>query len=206
MRINEIFYSVQGEIDVGEPSVFVRLSGCNLNCKFCDTKYHKNGKTMTVVQVIKEIKKYDCYNIVITGGEPTLQDKEVCELIDLLNDKYYFTIETNGTNYTNCLEIVNAISCCPKKQAINLKVLEDIYYDNDNVRFKFVYENDTDDWWEDILNNLDVQPEDVYIMPEGATKKEQESKQKKVIEYCLKNKYNFTPRLHVLVWDNKKGV
>ena len=73
MRINEIFYSLQGEgAFTGTPSIFIRFSGCNLKCDFCDT-IHQPYKEMTMKEIIEEIKKYPAKHIVLTGGEPTMQ-------------------------------------------------------------------------------------------------------------------------------------
>jgi len=73
IKISEIFHSIQGEgKHAGVNSIFLRLSGCDLQCSFCDTLYHKQGKQMSVEEIKKEIKKYNSYNLVITGGEPLL--------------------------------------------------------------------------------------------------------------------------------------
>ena len=72
-KINEIFYSIQGEgFHTGTPAVFIRFSGCNLNCSFCDTN-HQEGKTMSLYEVINEVKRYpNARMVVLTGGEPSL--------------------------------------------------------------------------------------------------------------------------------------
>ena len=97
MRINEIFYSIQGEgRNTGRAAVFVRFSGCNLKCPFCDTK-HQEHTDMTPEEVLAEIRKYRQATLVIfTGGEPTLQLPEY--LVDELHAlDYTVAIETNGT-------------------------------------------------------------------------------------------------------------
>lgn len=97
-KINEIFYSVQGEgCRAGVPSVFIRFSGCNLRCGFCDTQ-HESGVLMTDEEIIGEVNKYKGAQIVLTGGEPSLYID--ADFIQRLKD---FTgmevaIETNGTN------------------------------------------------------------------------------------------------------------
>lgn len=97
MRVNEIFYSLQGEgAFTGTPAIFVRLSGCNLKCPFCDTQ-HLDYKEYSDEEILHEIMKYSpCKFVVITGGEPCLQLTE--KFVDLLNKQNYFVaIETNGT-------------------------------------------------------------------------------------------------------------
>ena len=101
MKINEIFYSIQGESAwTGYPTVFVRLQGCNMECTYCDTKYaqKKGGKEMTPEEVAEEIRKYPASYICFTGGEPLLQQDEIIKVIRKLADPYTaFSIETNGT-------------------------------------------------------------------------------------------------------------
>ena len=97
-RISEIFYSVQGEgLLQGLPFVFVRFSGCNLRCKWCDTKYAwKNGKEMEVKDIVEKIEKFGCKRVCFTGGEPYLQDIDV--IFKILKKKdYWVSVETNGT-------------------------------------------------------------------------------------------------------------
>lgn len=101
MLVSEIFLSIQGESTyVGLPCIFIRLAGCNLECKWCDTPYARTpeeAREMKVDEVIKEVGKYDCWLVEITGGEPLLQD-ETRELAKRLADlDYKVLIETNGS-------------------------------------------------------------------------------------------------------------
>ncbi|MCJ7697691.1 MAG: 7-carboxy-7-deazaguanine synthase QueE [Thermoplasmata archaeon] len=99
MKVNEIFYSIQGEGTlIGVPSIFLRLTGCNLRCSFCDTTYaYEQGTEMSIQEILGEIKKFACTYICLTGGEPLLQ-KDTPKLIDcLLQQKYQLCLETNGS-------------------------------------------------------------------------------------------------------------
>ncbi len=111
MRVNEIFYSLQGEgSQSGTAAIFVRLSGCNLSCSFCDTE-HQSHKDMTEEEIASEIAKYPSPLVVITGGEPTLQLTE--SLIERLHKiKKFVAIETNGTRAVP--KGVDWITCSPK--------------------------------------------------------------------------------------------
>jgi organic radical activating enzyme len=97
MRVNEIFYSLQGEgYYSGTPAVFVRLSGCNLRCPFCDTQ-HKDGTEMSESDIVSAVKQYPARHVVVTGGEPALQLTE--SLVDALHAAgRYVAVETNGTH------------------------------------------------------------------------------------------------------------
>lgn len=96
MRVNEIFYSIQGEgVHSGEAAIFLRLSGCNLRCSFCDTK-HQPYQDLTEDEIASKIAKYPASLVVITGGEPTLQLTR--SLVDKIHDLgKMVAIETNGT-------------------------------------------------------------------------------------------------------------
>lgn len=112
LRVNEIFYSVQGEGGrSGKPSIFIRLSGCNLKCPFCDTEFER-GNEMTVQQLLTAIKQYPGKEIVWTGGEPTLQLNRL--IVNFFkNAGYYQAIETNGTNFIP--EGIDYVAISPKQ-------------------------------------------------------------------------------------------
>lgn len=99
LRISEIFHSIQGEsTHAGRPCVFVRLTGCNLRCVWCDTAYAFHGGTsMTVLQILDRVRGYDCEWVEVTGGEPLLQD-DVYELLQALVDEgLSVLLETGGS-------------------------------------------------------------------------------------------------------------
>ena len=98
MRVTEIFFSIQGESTLaGEPCVFVRFTGCDLRCGYCDTEYaFYGGSNMSREEILKEVSKYPARFVCLTGGEPTLQ-KELPELAqELLDRGYQVSLETHG--------------------------------------------------------------------------------------------------------------
>jgi len=100
IKINKIFLSRQGEgLHMGKLTVFVRLSGCNLNCSWCDTSYHKVGRNISVKEIIEEVEKHGpCLDVCITGGEPLIQKPAVIKLSkELVKRNYFVVLETNGT-------------------------------------------------------------------------------------------------------------
>ena len=142
MLINEIFYSFQGEGKYnGTPCLFLRLSGCNFNCEFCDTNHTKN-KNCHVNDVSKSIdflmKKHNTNLLVITGGEPLLQYKEVKQLVNSLD--YKIQIETNGSIIEP--NIKKAEYCISPKN--NEELLFRFYKGFENVFFKFLIKNQED--------------------------------------------------------------
>ena len=115
MRISEIFCSLQGEGHyTGTPSIFIRTSGCNLRCPFCDTE-HEGGLERSVTDIVAECLRYIPRHAVITGGEPSLQP-ELPALVDALHDKGFFVqIETNGTRPLPTT--IDWVTCSPKEGA-----------------------------------------------------------------------------------------
>lgn len=117
MKVNEIFYSIQGEgVYAGNSAIFVRFSGCNLKCPFCDTDFKKYTE-MDEYEIVLEVMKQSssCKFVVLTGGEPTLQVNS--KLLELLHNKGYFVaMETNGTNEVPAG--VDWVTCSPKCQFV----------------------------------------------------------------------------------------
>ena len=111
-KINEIFYSLQGEgFHTGMPAIFVRFSGCNLKCSFCDTQ-HEEGTLMSDEEIVEAVAKYPASMVILTGGEPGLWIDD--KLVDALHyEGKYVCIETNGS----CVwpENIGWVSCSPKE-------------------------------------------------------------------------------------------
>ena len=122
MKVNEIFYSLQGEgAHTGTPAIFIRFASCNLRCPFCDTNFDKYNE-LSKSAILDAIKEYPAQLVVLTGGEPTLQD--LAPLIDDLHKAGKFVaIETNGTNETP--SNADWVTCSPKVAADEVKVVFD---------------------------------------------------------------------------------
>tara|TARA_R110002167_G_scaffold143936_16_gene333571 strand:- start:8533 stop:9108 length:576 start_codon:yes stop_codon:yes gene_type:complete len=111
MKVNEIFYSIQGEgYRAGEASIFIRLSDCDMTCGFCDTEF-ESGEELSNDELLVKIQKYPCGWIVWTGGEPTLQLQE--SHVEYFKSKGYLqAIETNGNN--RAPKGIDWVACSPK--------------------------------------------------------------------------------------------
>ncbi|MBQ1649563.1 MAG: radical SAM protein [Prevotella sp.] len=126
MKVNEIFYSLQGEgVYTGTAAVFLRLSGCNMKCWFCDTKGHEQGTEMTEEEIAERVSQYPARHIVITGGEPTMQLN--ARLTQLLHEKGFFIqIETNGALPLKDGTEVDWITCSPKGNEIKIQRIDEL--------------------------------------------------------------------------------
>lgn len=141
-RICEIFYSLQLEgAMLGYPAVFVRFSGCNLNCNFCDTKYAFNEyKNMSLSEVEEIVCTYSCKRIIFTGGEPLLYANFIKSFIYKYNKKYSYFLETNGTIWVDFASLFEHIVVSPKFDHLDYEVLKK-YKALKNVEFKILVEN-----------------------------------------------------------------
>lgn len=112
-KINEIFYSLQGEgYHTGTPALFIRFSGCNLKCSFCDTR-HEEGRLMSDDEILEEVKRCPAATVILTGGEPSLWIDR--DFIDLLHRAgKYVCIETNGTRPLP--DNIDWVTCSPKRE------------------------------------------------------------------------------------------
>ena len=226
MIINEIFYSLQGEgFLAGVPSVFVRLAGCPLRCKWCDTKYAWSkdaGRELSVTKIIEEVKDWPGRYVVITGGEPMI-DSDLPKLVKGLKKAHkHITIETAGITYIPDL-LCDLMSISPKlsnsipdeekpaalheDSRLDLAVLSELL-DNYNYQLKFVVESDSDQLEiEETLEALgDVDYEQVMLMPQASTRQELIQKSPMVADLCKRSGFAFSQRLQLLLWDGKSGT
>jgi 7-carboxy-7-deazaguanine synthase len=107
LRVNEIFHSIQGESSyAGWPCVFVRLTGCNLRCTYCDTRYaYEEGSEMSVSEILDRVRAFRCRLVEVTGGEPLIQDETPHLVSGLLRRGHTVLVETNGTRDISLLDV-----------------------------------------------------------------------------------------------------
>jgi 7-carboxy-7-deazaguanine synthase len=157
LKINEIFYSIQGESTyMGIPCVFVRLVGCNLRCRYCDTQYaYEDGIMMSVDSVIDEIRNYDVKLVEITGGEPLLQDGVYTLMHNLVEKGYTVLLETNGSVTLDKVngEVVKIVDVkCPSSGMSHKMEFSNMRYVNKKDQVKLVVSDKMDyDWAKDII-------------------------------------------------------
>ena len=240
----EIFYTLQGEgKSLGKPSIFIRTSLCNLHCIWCDTDYTWNWEgtrfkhlyddqpgyakykkkdwieEVSIQDTADLLQDFDCKNIVLTGGEPLLQQDELAQLCRLLKERdgrYWIEIETNGTllpvadldrhidQYNVSPKLANSNN--PTKLRIKPPVLH-FFSKSNKAFFKFVIDSETD--LEEVLaiiTSYAIPKDRVYLMPQGVTADQLDEKRKWLVEVCKGNGFNYTDRLHIHIWGSKRGV
>ncbi|HIB14630.1 MAG TPA: radical SAM protein, partial [Candidatus Marinimicrobia bacterium] len=162
LKINEIYYSVQGEsTHAGRPCIFIRLTYCNLRCSYCDTEYaFYDGKDMEITDIMSEIKQWDCNLVEVTGGEPLFQDECIDLLNELVNSNYEVMLETGGSLSISDVpkKVVKIVDFkCPSSGMVkkNLWSIVDDLQAHDEV--KFVIGNREDfDWAKDRITEYSL--------------------------------------------------
>ncbi len=230
LAISEVFYSIQGEGRfAGRPSIFIRLAYCNLGCVWCDTRFTWDPAKFTpemlrtpveavqlALSVLPKGAAAGEVDVVITGGEPMLQQERIPALIDEMAKEgfAFFEIETNGM-YRPSQDMLSRISWfngSPKLSnnslAMDVNCVPDVLRILDATNradFKFVVQSE-DDITEIVTWYLPhIRREHVYLMPEGVTAQRQLSAMPWVLEACRKYRFRFSPRLHVMAWGNERG-
>jgi 7-carboxy-7-deazaguanine synthase len=232
MQISEIFYSIQGEGALtGVPSVFVRTSGCNLRCRWCDTPYASwkpEGQSYTVQEVFDEVsRQQQARHVVFTGGEPMLV-RELIPLSEMLyNAGWHITIETAGTVLRGDVRC-DLASISPKlsnstpisgeieqpwigrheKTRLQPAVLKD-WLQRSDYQLKFVVSSSEDIHEIDALLasiDLPVEPHKVLLMPEGVTSAVLRGKSLALVALCKERGFRFSDRLHVHLFGQQRGT
>lgn len=233
--IPEIFYTLQGEgPSCGQAAIFVRLSNCNLACVWCDTPYTWNFEKvqsdhpekyvkanqqteMSVEELRGHINHYRQPNaiLVITGGEPMLQQKDIIELLyGGTLDVDRIEIETNGTVVPNTelfarcqFNVSLKLSNSGMPQDKRLRPTAVAAYVQANSIFKSVVDTPADlDEIKTIIDRYGIDNSRVWLMPQGRTADELNTKLEWLADECIANGFNLTNRLHVQTWGAKRGV
>jgi len=210
-NISEIFYSISGESRYsGYPFVFLRLAGCNLKCKWCDTKYSsKIENQYTVAKIMEIIQSYKINKILITGGEPLLQ-KDICHLFNvLLKYNYLIMLETNGSvSIKNIPKEIHIVldHKLPSSKMDGKMLIENFNYIKKSDEIKFVILNKFDFLKAvDIIDKYDlIKKTHIVFSPVNLKLSPQ-----KLSEWILNNKLNvrLQLQLHKILWpDIEKGV
>jgi 7-carboxy-7-deazaguanine synthase len=223
LKIAELFYSVQGEGSlVGVPSVFIRTSGCNLRCSWCDTPYtswQPEGSDLTLDEILDEVKAHPARHVVVTGGEPMIAP-DIVPLTERLRAlDLHITIETAGT-------VVQPVACdlmsiSPKLanstpegswmaqherlriQPEKLRELMDRYA----YQLKFVIRDPADmNEVRALVQALRAARDRVILMPEGIDPERLRERGVWLAEICKTDGFRFSPRLHVDLYGNRRGV
>ena len=227
MRVSEIFYSIQGEgILAGVPSVFVRLSGCNLRCVWCDTPYtswNPEGREMAMEEVLAQVRGYGASHAVLTGGEPMIFPESVELTRQLKEASLHITVETAGTVYQPVA--CDLMSISPKLANSTPREREGgrwaaqherLRYQPDVLRkltseyayqLKFVVTEPEDmQEIEKIVHQLGADPHHVILMPEGISVETLRDRARWLAELCKRHGFRYSPRLHIDIWGNERGV
>lgn len=232
LEVSEIFISIQGEGKfLGKPSLFIRLRRCNLACPKCDEKHtwdksdpdYNKFETYATEELWKVIVRNfpGYFNIVISGGEPMLWQRQLSEFIEQVPEAISIEVETNGTiipstlvmqrnrvhynvspkliSFHNNLDRITQRPECLRWFAERAAV--------GNAIFKFVVSQGPDIFEiTQLISTYNIPPDSVYLMPEGRTRDEVLEKLPWMFELCKNYRLNLTPRLHILAFDNQKGT
>lgn len=208
LKINEIFYSIQGESTfAGERCVFVRLTGCNLRCTYCDTEYaFYDGEEFSVDEIVEKVKSYNCNLVEITGGEPLLQEDVHPLMTKLCDNNFTVLLETSGSlsiekvdkRVSNILDFKTPSSKMEKKNDFeNIKYLKSI----DEVKFVLGSREDYD-WAKEILHKYQLNKKVKILFSSVFGKIEHEE----FVNWILEDKLNvrYQLQMHKYIWDPMK--
>jgi 7-carboxy-7-deazaguanine synthase len=224
LKIAELFYSIQGEGSLlGVPSVFIRTSGCNLRCAWCDTPYtswQPEGTDLELDQILDEVAAHPARHVVVTGGEPMIAPDIIALTARLRERGMHITIETAGTVFAPVAcdlmsispKLANSTPDDPRwsKQHERLRIQPAVLAElmaRYEYQLKFVIER-PDDMAEvrSLVGMLGADREHVILMPEGIDAERLRERGVWLAEVCKSEGYRFSPRLHVDLWGARRGV
>ncbi len=209
--VNEIFHSIQGEgAATGIPTVFVRLTGCNLRCSYCDTEYaFYEGVKMSIDEIIAKVKKYACNTVEITGGEPLLQKESLILMRRLSDDNFNVMLETSGSlsiaDVDKRVKIIMDLKT-PSSGMSDKNLYENISYIKKTDEIKFVIGDKADyDWTKEIISKYSLSGKCEIILTPVFGKIEP----RKIVSWILRDKLKarFLLQMHKYIWEHdKRGV
>ncbi len=211
LNISEIFYSLQGESSfAGKLCIFIRLAGCNLRCKYCDTKYsYKSDLNFTISEIIEKIKQYQPTKLVeITGGEPLLQNESYPLFEELNKQNYEILLETNGS--INLEKVPNYVTKiidikCPESGESNNFLIKNLDFINlKKDELKFVISNVSDyHFAKEFIQKNNLAKHKIIFSPVS-----NKIGFKKLAELIIKDKLpaRLQIQLHKIIWGDEKGV
>ena len=207
LEVTEIYKSIQGESTyMGRPCVFVRLTGCNLRCVWCDTTHaFYDGKNLSIEQIIDQVKSYSTNLVEITGGEPLLQ-KEVFPLMEsLLKNKFQVMLETSGSLPIKNVpaEVIKILDLkCPGSGEENKNLWENLNYLGSTDEIKFVIADRVDyEWSKKVLQDYELDKKNPVLFSPVFGK----LKLKDLTEWILEDNLPVLlhTQLHKHIWDQK---
>ena len=210
LRITEIFFSIQGEsTHQGRPCIFVRLMGCNLRCSWCDTEYSfTGGETMSVEEVLNQVRKFPCDLVEITGGEPLLQKASKTLAQRLLDEGYTVLCETSGERDIDIMPegVMRIMDLkAPGSLECDSNRWENIDALRDGDEIKIVIQDQTDfNWALDVIRKYELLNRVPVMLSPVFGKVDYETLAAWILKTGLPIRLNL--QLHKQIWGNKKGV
>lgn len=211
LKVNEIFYSIQGESsNAGLPCIFIRLTYCNLRCSYCDTEYaFYEGKDLSIDEILKEVEKYNCKLVEVTGGEPLFQSESLDLMKRLCDDNYNVMLETGGSlpirNVDKRVKIIMDLKC-PSSKMMKKNLYENINYLKPIDEVKFVIGTREDyDWSKQILEKYQLDKNFTILFSTVFGDLEPLT----LVNWILEDKLNvrFQLQLHKFIWQpDTRGV
>lgn len=211
LKVNEIFYSIQGESTyAGERCIFVRLTGCNLRCTYCDTEYaFYDGEEFSVESIIEKVKSFNCNLVEITGGEPLMQDEVYQLMTKLCDDNFTVLLETSGSlSIENVDErVINILDFKTPSSKMEMKNdFKNVNYLKPIDEVKFVIGSRADyDWSKKVLEKYKLSEKATVLFSSMFGKIEHEE----LVSWILKDNLNvrYQLQMHKYIWEpDKIGV
>lgn len=213
LKVNEIFYSIQGESSyAGLPCVFVRLTGCNLRCSYCDTSYaYEEGKDFEIGEIIDRVISYRCRLVEITGGEPLIQKETPYLISQLVEKRFEVLLETNGSLDISlvderCIKIVDIK--CPSSGQEKKNDLENLKRLSFKDEIKFVIGNREDYLYAENIVSL-IRKNNLTIKPPLLSPLHNQMDPKRLAEWILEDHLDVRMQiqLHKIIWGTEvRGV